>query len=69
MNCAGSKDTPATPSSSSNRLTAQALGLAVTLVTAMQVIRMRLIQAACLPLYRLLNQVPDEQPLKRAALW
>ncbi|VVN62055.1 hypothetical protein PS687_04271 [Pseudomonas fluorescens] len=50
-------------------LTAEALGLAVTLVTAMQVIRMLLIQAACLPLYRLLNQVPDERTSKRAALW
>ncbi|WPN26141.1 AbrB family transcriptional regulator [Pseudomonas marginalis] len=40
-------------------LTAEALGLAVTLVTAMQVIRMLLIQAACLPLYRLLN--PESQ--------
>lgn len=40
-------------------LTAEALGLAVTLVTAMQVIRMLLIQAACLPLYRLLN--PEKQ--------
>lgn len=37
-------------------LTAEALGLAVTLVTAMQVIRMLLIQAACLPLYRLLDR-------------
>lgn len=37
-------------------LTAQALGLTVTLVTAMQVIRMLLIQAACLPLYRLLDR-------------
>ncbi len=36
-------------------LTAEALGLAVTLVTAMQVMRMLLIQAACLPLYRLLS--------------
>jgi uncharacterized protein len=36
-------------------LTAEALGLAVTLVTAMQVIRMLLIQAACLPVYRLLK--------------
>lgn len=35
-------------------LTAEALGLAVTLVTAMQVIRMLLIQAMCLPLYHLL---------------
>ena len=31
-------------------LTAEALGLAVTLVTARQVIRMLLIQAACVPL-------------------
>ncbi|KTB58015.1 MULTISPECIES: AbrB family transcriptional regulator [Pseudomonas] len=37
-------------------LTAEALGLAVTLVTAMQIIRMLLIQAACLPLYRLLDR-------------
>lgn len=36
-------------------LTAQALGLAVTLVTAMQMIRMLLIQAMCLPLYRWLS--------------
>jgi len=36
-------------------LTAEALGLAVALVTAMQIIRMLLIQAACLPLYRLLS--------------
>ncbi|MGY2410200.1 AbrB family transcriptional regulator [Pseudomonas pergaminensis] len=42
-------------------LTAEALGLAVTLVTAMQVIRMLLIQAACLPLYRLLNPQPQVQ--------
>lgn len=42
-------------------LTAEALGLAVTLVTAMQVIRMLLIQAACLPLYRLLDR-PSEAP-------
>jgi uncharacterized membrane protein AbrB (regulator of aidB expression) len=33
-------------------LTAEALNLAVTLVTAMQIIRMVLIQAATLPLYR-----------------
>lgn len=33
-------------------LTAEALGLAVTLVTAMQIIRMVLVQAATLPLYR-----------------
>lgn len=39
-------------------LTAEALGLAVTLVTAMQIIRMVLIQAACLPLYRLLVHRP-----------
>jgi len=39
-------------------LTAQALGLAVTLVTAMQVIRMLVIQAACLPLYRWLSTDP-----------
>jgi membrane AbrB-like protein len=42
-------------------LTAEALGLAVTLVTAMQVIRMLLIQAACLPLYRLLTRAPQVQ--------
>jgi len=42
-------------------LTAEALGLAVTLVTAMQVIRMLLIQAACLPLYRLLTRAPQLQ--------
>lgn len=42
-------------------LTAEALGLAVALVTAMQVIRMLLIQAACLPLYRLLNPEPQVQ--------
>lgn len=42
-------------------LTAEALGLAVTLVTAMQVIRMLLIQAACLPLYRLLDRALQEQ--------
>ena len=44
-------------------LTAEALGLAVTLVTAMQVIRMLLIQAACLPLYHLLNRgTPTQAP-------
>lgn len=37
-------------------LTAEALGLAVTLVTAMQVIRMLLIQAACLPLHHVLGR-------------
>ncbi|OPA84710.1 hypothetical protein BFW87_28640 [Pseudomonas fluorescens] len=37
-------------------LTAEALGLAVTLVTAMQIIRMLLIQAACLPLYHWLER-------------
>lgn len=37
-------------------LTAEALGLAVTLVTAMQIIRMLLVQAACLPLYQLLQR-------------
>ncbi|WP_426136740.1 AbrB family transcriptional regulator [Pseudomonas sp. PWP3-1b2] len=37
-------------------LTAEALGLAVTLVTAMQIIRMLLIQAACLPLYHWLDR-------------
>ncbi|MBC3925204.1 AbrB family transcriptional regulator [Pseudomonas lurida] len=42
-------------------LTAEALGLAVTLVTAMQVIRMLLIQAACLPLFRLLDRAPQVQ--------
>ena len=42
-------------------LTAQALGLAVTLVTAMQVLRMLLIQAACLPLYRLLGPASHAQ--------
>ena len=42
-------------------LTAQALGQAVTLVTAMQVIRMLLIQTACLPLYRLLDRAPQAQ--------
>jgi membrane AbrB-like protein len=42
-------------------LTAEALGLAVTLVTAMQVIRMLLIQAASLPLYRLLTRAPQLQ--------
>ncbi|MCF5051941.1 AbrB family transcriptional regulator [Pseudomonas syringae] len=42
-------------------LTAEALGLAVTLVTAMQVIRMVLIQATCLPLYRLLARAPQVQ--------
>lgn len=44
-------------------LTAEALGLAVTLVTAMQVIRMLLIQAACLPLYRLLGRTPSQKEL------
>lgn len=44
-------------------LTAEALGLAVTLVTAMQVLRMLLIQAACLPLYRLSGHA---QPLNSA---
>lgn len=44
-------------------LTAEALGLAVTLVTAMQVIRMLLIQAACLPLYRWLERsTPVQAP-------
>ena len=47
-------------------LTAEALGLAVTLVTAMQVIRMLLIQAACLPLYRLLGQASQVQAPTRA---
>ncbi|MBD8670369.1 AbrB family transcriptional regulator [Pseudomonas lurida] len=42
-------------------LTAEALGLSVTLVTAMQVIRMLLIQAACLPLFRLLDRAPQVQ--------
>jgi len=42
-------------------LTAEALGLAGTLVTAMQVIRMLLIQAACLPLFRLLDRAPQVQ--------
>ncbi len=42
-------------------LTAEALGLGVTLVTAMQVIRMLLIQVACLPLYRLLGRETQRQ--------
>lgn len=51
-------------------LTAEALGLAVTLVTAMQVMRMLLIQAACLPLYRLMDRcgragAPDAKVMSR----
>lgn len=48
-------------------LTAEALGLAVTLVTAMQVIRMLLIQAACLPLYRLLDRSPQAPASAKSA--
>lgn len=48
-------------------LTAEALGLAVTLVTAMQVIRMLLIQAACLPLYRLLDRPPQAPASAKSA--
>ncbi|MNY79753.1 putative ammonia monooxygenase [compost metagenome] len=36
-------------------LTAEALNLSVTLVTAMQIIRMVIVQAAALPLYRWLE--------------
>lgn len=48
-------------------LTAEALGLAVTLVTAMQVIRMLLIQAACVPLYRLLDRSPQAPASAKSA--
>ncbi|OLF52929.1 AbrB family transcriptional regulator [Pseudomonas chlororaphis] len=43
-------------------LTAEALGLSVTLVTAMQIIRMVLIQSACLPLYGWLERTVEAKP-------